>query len=217
MNKIVLLLLLLLLIPVGGLAQAQDYILGPNDVLTINVWGYDELKVEGPNGAGIAIRPDGKIAFPLAGDITVAGLTPAAAADKITAALAVYIKDPRVTVNVLNFRTTRVYVLGEVAKPGLYELQKRTNLLDAIGAAGSYTKDAAKRKVFLIREGSQKNPPIRVNLLKLLNEGDLTQNYALGEGDVVFLTSNHRVDFAKDILPLVTIFRYVDEIDQKDY
>lgn len=216
MKKIVILLILILTFTTGrGWAQLPDYVLGPGDVLAISVWGYEDLKSDGLNG--LSIRPDGKIAFPIAGDISVAGLTPAEAADKIASVLATYITEPKVTVNVLNFRTTRVYVLGEVAKPGMYELIKRNNLLDAIGAAGGYTKDAAKKKVFIIREGNKKNKPIQVDLLKLLREGDMTQNYVLGEGDVVFLSGNYRLDFGRDILPFITAYRYIGEIEHKDY
>lgn len=189
-------------------ALAEDYRLGPGDVLNISVWGFEELKLE-----QIAIRPDGKVSFPLVGEVQAEGLTPGELAMNLTNGLSEYVKDPKVTANVFKFRTTRVYVLGEVSKPGLYELEKQHNLLDAIGAAGGYTKDAAKKKVHIIH-ADQTGKPVEVNLLNLLQRGDMTQNYALREGDVVYLSKNGRIDFAKDIMPFVTGAYYVHELNK---
>jgi polysaccharide export outer membrane protein len=75
--------------------------------------------------------------------------------------------------------------------------------LDAIGAAKGWTKDAAKTKVYIIRKNQQGEPPLKINLMKLLKEGDTSKNYPLQQGDVVYLTENHRIDFAKDVVPLI--------------
>ncbi|SDF71546.1 polysaccharide biosynthesis/export family protein [Sporolituus thermophilus] len=208
MKKLAFLVIIVLLFSIlaSPFAQAGDYRLGPMDVLNIGVWGYEELQIE-----QLAIRPDGKIAFPLVGEVQAAGLTPGELADALAQGLSAYVKDPKVTVNVLKFRTTRVYVLGEVPKPGLYELEKQHNLLDAIGAAGGYTKDAAKKKVHIIRK-DKPNEVYKVDLVRLLNHGDLTQNYALNEGDVVYLSKNNRIDFAKDILPWISAMYQISEI-----
>ncbi|MPN03009.1 hypothetical protein SDC9_150232 [bioreactor metagenome] len=133
-------------------------------------------------------------------------------ATNLTGGLSNYVKNPKVTANVFKFRTTRVYVLGEVPKPGLYELDKRHNLLDAISAAGGYTKEAAKKKVHIIRH-NQTDKPIQANLLNLLQRGDMTQNYALREGDVVYLSNNGRIDFAQDIMPFLTGAYYMNEFN----
>jgi len=114
-------------------------------------------------------------------------------------------------VNVAKFRTTRVYVLGEVNKPGMYELEKQHNLLDAIGMAGSYTKRTAKKEIFIIRKKNGKKPQ-KVNLLKLLKNGDISQNVALNEGDVVYLTSNGKINFATDILPWFSAVYQADRL-----
>lgn len=188
---------------------AQSYQLGPGDILDISVWGYEDLHVK-----ELAVRPDGMIAFPLVGEIKADGLTPAALNQTITGLLSTYVKNPMVTVNIVKFRTTRVYVLGEVAKPGMYELEKQHNLLDAIGVAGSYTKYAAKKQVFVIRK-DQTDKPQKANLLQLLEKGDMSQNYELADGDVVYLTKNNRIDFAKDILPWISATYQVSRIDEK--
>lgn len=187
-------------------AQPDEYKLGPGDVLSIGVWGYEDLKNE-----ELVIRPDGKLSFPLAGELDVQGMTAGELTTALTARLGSYVIDPNVTVNVAKFRTTRVYVLGEVTKPGMYELEKQHNLLDAIGMAGSYTKRAAKKEIFIIRKANVDKPQ-KVNLLKLLKNGDVSQNVALNEGDVVYLTSNGKINFATDILPWFSAVYQADRL-----
>ncbi len=181
-----------------SVAWAEEYRLDSGDILTIGVWGYEELQMK-----EVAIRPDGKLAFPLVGEVYVTGLSSGQLADLLTKHLSQYVKEPKVSVNISKFRTTRVYVLGEVSKPGAYELEKQHNLLDAIGVAGGYTKNAAKKKVMILRK-DQKNNPIKVNLLNLLTKGDMTQNYALTDGDVVYLSDSGKLNFASDILPWIS-------------
>lgn len=190
---------------VTGTALAEDYRLGPGDVLNISVWGFEDLQVE-----QIAIRPDGKLAFPLVGEVQADKLTPGELTANIAAELNDYFTNPRVTVNVVKFRTTRIHVLGEVPKPGVYELDKRHNLIDAISAAGGYTKDAAKKKVHIIHV-EQDGKLVQANLFNLLHRGDVSQNYTLREGDVVFLSSNGRIDFAKDIMPFISAAYLINE------
>ncbi|TCL36061.1 polysaccharide export outer membrane protein [Anaerospora hongkongensis] len=185
---------------------AEDYKLGPGDVLTINVWGYEKLEVK-----ELTVRPDGKISFPMAGDVQAQGKSVFEVTEELTASLGKYLKDPQVAVNVLKFRTTRVYVLGKVNKPGMYEIEKQHNLLDAIGMAGSYTDEAAKKKIFIIHKDTTKKTT-KANLLNLLNKGDMTQNYVLADGDVVYLADNGRIDFMKDIIPFIGAAYQVNDI-----
>lgn len=187
-------------------AQTDEYKLGPGDVISVGVWGYEDLKNE-----ELVVRPDGKLSFPLAGELTVQGMTSSELTAALTIRLGDYVKDPNVTVNVAKFRTTRVYVLGEVNKPGMYELEKQHNLLDAIGMAGSYTKRAAKKEIFVIHKDNV-DMPRKVNLLKLLKNGDISQNVALNEGDVVYLTSNGKINFATDILPWFSAVYQADRL-----
>lgn len=205
-RSVYVLIILFLVMTVPYPIAAQDYQLGAGDILAINVWGFDELKID-----QLPIRPDGKIAIPLTGELQAAGITPGELAGTITARLSQYLKDPIVSVNVVKFRTTRVYVLGEVLKPGMYEIEKQHNLIDALGSAGSYTRDAAKKKVYVIRKG-ETTTPIKVNLLNLLEKGDLSQNVPLHDGDIVYLTKNNRIDFAKDILPWISAAYQVNEM-----
>ncbi len=170
-----------------SVAGAEEYRLSAGDVLTIGVWGYEDLQTK-----DLVVRPDGNIAFPLVGEIQVAGSSSAQLTEVLTTGLSEYVKNPKVTINIAKFHTTRVYVLGMVAKPGLYELEKQHNLLDAIGIAGSYTKEAAKKRVTIIRKDHTKTP-IKVNLMNIWEKGDMTQNIALGDGDVVYLSDNGQI------------------------
>lgn len=207
MNKLVWILSLILsmLVMFPGVSNAEDYRLGSRDVLLISVWGYEELQLK-----DLIVRDDGKIAFPLVGEVEASGISPNELSQKIAIGLKGYVNNPKVTVNVTKFRTNRVYVLGEVSRPGLYELERSHRLLDAIGIAGGYTKDAAKRKVFVIRKESV-DKPLQVDLQGLLKNGDTTQNYVLNEGDTVFLSDNNRIDFGRDILPFLTAAWYVQD------
>jgi len=185
---------LLILAPLVKL-RADDYLLGPGDVLNISVWGYDQLQL-----AEVNIRPDGKIAVPLIGELNASGLTPLQLSDQIKDSLTTYLKNPVVTINIVKFRTIRVYVLGEVTKPGMYELEKQHNLLDAVSIAGGYTIYALKSKVYVVSKESGQYQ--KVNLAKILKKGDLTQNVLLHDGDVVYLAGNG-VNFINDILPYI--------------
>lgn len=188
-------------------AFAQDYLLGPGDVLAIGVYGFEDLQVK-----DLAIRPDGKIAFPLVGELAAAGLSSGQLSKQLTQGLAEYLRDPKVTINIQKYRTTRVYVLGEITKPGVYELDKQHDLLNAISMAGGYTKTTAKKNVFIVKKDKPEQP-LKVNLLDILEKGDMRQNYALGEGDIVYLTHNGRLD-VRDILPLITGLYYIDRIER---
>lgn len=206
--------------PEADVQQTQNvptYSMRSGDQLEIIVYGHDDISTSSQTGAyGMAatsysasgrnvyvVRPDGKLDFPLIGEVDVDGKSVTQVREELAERLAEYIKNPRVSVNISKWGTTRVYVLGEVKTPGLYELDKSRRVLDAIGKAGAYTKDAAKRNVFLIHQNHQ-GEPIKIDLIKMLREGDMSQNYELREGDVVYLNDNGRIDFVRDIVPFIS-------------
>ena len=205
-STVIILMLLLLTSLISPAALAQDYLLGPGDVLAIGVWGIDDLRIK-----DLTVRPDGKIDFPLVGELTAVGLSAGQLSQQLTQGLSEYVKDPKVTVNIQKYRTTRVYVLGEISKPGMYELEKQHTLLDAISVAGGYKDTAAKKNVFIVKK-DKPDQPIKANLLALLEKGDMRQNYTLTEGDVVYLTKNGKLNM-RDILPFITGLYYIDRIE----
>jgi polysaccharide export outer membrane protein len=139
---------------------------------------------------------------PLVREFDAQGLTLRELTAEIAAAFKTIGKEARLTVEILKYGATRIYVLGEVNKPGLCEIEKDHNILDAIGAAGGFTKNADRRRVYLVRRG-QAAKYTEINLDRLLRKGDLSQNYHLNEGDVVYFNRN-KVDFVRDILPFIT-------------
>jgi polysaccharide export outer membrane protein len=199
----------------GNFVSAEDYRLGPGDILDIGVWTNVGSGISNTADLGvwgyrddfglkeIPIRPDGKIAFPLLGDVQASGLTIAELNTVLTKSLAEYIKNPQVTVNLVKMRTIRVYVLGEVNKPGSYEIDKQHNLLDAIGMAGGHTRYAIRRTVYVVHKATGEYQ--KVNYQNLLTKGDLSQNIPLGDGDVVYLASNG-LSFITDILPYIEAY-----------
>lgn len=208
-GKQLLIILLAISLTAFPLTVQAEYMLVPGDILTIQVWGYDEFDTK-----AIEIRPDGEIDFPLVGTLKAGGVTTKTLAEILSGRLSFYLRDPHVSINIAKYHTTRVYVLGEVNKPGLYELTKRHNLLDAIGSAGGYTADAAKKKVYVIPAQGEIGMN-SINLLELLKKGDTRQNIPLAEGDTVYLTSNNRIDFSRDILPFITGAYYIRELGQR--
>ena len=213
MKKIVIALLLTSLVMMSNFASAGEYIMCPGDQLDIVVIGNEDITNTAPSGSKYIVRPDGKLSYPLIGEIDTTGLTVSQFSKMLQIKLSEYLVQPLVTVNITQLGTTRVYVLGEVKKPGLYELVKSHNVLDAIGIAEGYTKDAAKKKVFLIHK-DHKGEPIKINLNDLLKKGDTSQNYALVEGDLLYLTSNGRIDFARDILPIISVAYMINDINE---
>ncbi|MBP1763003.1 MAG: kpsD 1 [Firmicutes bacterium] len=192
-------------------AIAGGYVIAEGDVLAINVFGLEEMQI-----AQIIVRPDGKIDFPLLGEVQVVGRTPSELSRVMTEQLVPYVKNPRVSVNIAQFHSTRVYVLGEINRPGIVELQNSHNVIDAIAAAGSWTKDTAKKKVYLIRNGQKNTEPIIVNLLNIVKKGDMTQNYPLNNGDILFLDTNGRLDWGRDIAPIISSAYYISNFDNNN-
>ena len=179
----------------------KEYTMRPGDQLNIVVTQQPEIGNNATNTAPFIVRPDGRVSFPLVGEIHVTGMTVAEFTEVLRMGLSQYIIQPDVSVNIVQLGGVRVYVFGEVARPGAYELTKENRIIDAIGAAGSFTWDTAKKKIFLIHP-AQKDKPIAINLNKMLQTGDMTENYEMHEGDILYLTKNDRLVFSRDIAPI---------------
>ena len=204
MKKLVAALTLGAMLTFSGIAAAEEYIMTPGDQLQIYVLDHPDLSsTRANNDSSYVVRPDGKLEFPLIGTVDTTGKTVSRFTDELTQRLSEYIINPNITVNVAKLGTTRVFVLGEVKNPGMHELQKGHRLLDALGAAGSFTEKAAKKNVFLIRDGREETMT-KLNLNKFLYSGDMSQNVLLQEGDCIYLTGNHKLNFLKDIMPFIS-------------
>ena len=196
-------------------ANAQnttDYIMCPGDVLQVIVYGHEDLSTPANNSqySPYVVRPDGKVSFPLIGDVDVTGKTVAQFREELASRFSQYLVTPSISVNVMKLGTTRVYVLGEIKRPGLYELEKSHKVIDALAKAEGFTEKAAKKNVFLVRAGSTEVQKLNVN--NYLTKADQKVNLVLNEGDCLYLTSNHKVVFSKDIMPFLSAAYYVSEI-----
>ncbi|MDY6989110.1 MAG: FG-GAP-like repeat-containing protein [Thermodesulfobacteriota bacterium] len=162
-----------------------EYKLGPGDLLEITLWkGMEPTKQE------ILLKPDGKISFGFVDKLYVNGMTASELENLLVEKLRQYIRDPRIEVAVIRFRSKAYSVLGAINAeredkgPGDYRLIGRTTVLDALGIAGGPTKDANLREVSLRREGGQ---TVVLNLYKAIVEGDKSQNLVIDNRDIVFV------------------------------
>jgi polysaccharide export outer membrane protein len=163
----------------GETAQAEDYQIGSGDVLSIMVFGYDELKTKA------RVSENGSIEFPLIGSVQVGGLKTSAAARKINELLADgYIVRPQTQIYIEEFRSKKVIVLGQVNKPGLVELTGPATLLELISKAGGLSKDAGET-VTIKRTVNGKEEFISVDLKKLIESGASKDNISILSGDSV--------------------------------
>ena len=173
----------------GGLARAgEDYLIGAEDVLNISVWETEGLNLT------VSVRPDGKISFPLVDDLQASGLTAMQLKEKITEKLRQFIKEPIVTVIVSQINSPRVFIQGEVARPGTYVLRRKSTLLELFSDVGGPTEEADLHGAWLLRD----NRKLDIDFYKLLKEGDVSQNVLLLPGDYIFLPDN----FAKRVTVL---------------
>jgi polysaccharide export outer membrane protein len=160
-------------------ALSPDFVIGPEDLLQVSVWKNESLSRQLP------VRPDGKISMPLLHDIQASGLTPMQLRDKISAALAEFMPNPEVSVTVLEVRSYRVSVLGEVQKPGVLQLKAPTTVLEAIALAGGFRDFASPSKIVIFRkrDGGQ-TERLRFNYNRAVGAAG-EDNVTLRSGDVV--------------------------------
>lgn len=190
--KILVSTLVLLLTAPFARAQQTDYVIGPQDVLTITV--YDQADLTGKYN----VESDGSFTFPLIGRVKAGGLTLRALEGELKQQLANgFLKNPQVSVAVEQYRSQRVFIMGEVRSPGTYQLTGDMTLIEALARAGSTTTDAAD-ELMVVRppQGSAATGPaspdrgdanvIRINLHDL-QTGKLSQNVALRDGDTLIV------------------------------
>jgi polysaccharide export outer membrane protein len=168
--------------PSGTSVSATDdpnYIIGAQDILDINVWKEPELTRIVP------VRPDGKISMPLLNDVQAAGLTPMTLAANITASLKKFVSDPQVTIVVTQINSQRIYILGEVARPGAFPLLPGMTMLEGLSSAGGFTQFANTRKIYLLRKVNGKMEKYPFNYKDVIHGKVPEQNVSLKAGDTI--------------------------------
>lgn len=140
--------------------RSREFVVGAADLLRVNVWGQQELSVD------IAVRPDGKITLPLVGDVVAAGRTPSEIRDEVQSRLTAYVKSEsaKVTVGVIEIRSYRFTVSGNVEKPGQYTAPSYLTVIEALSMAGGPNRFAQSEEVVILRDyGTKKYRKIPIN------------------------------------------------------
>ncbi len=181
--------LVLLALLVGDSSTAQEYTIGPGDILKITVWGHDDLSKDYP------VTLDGRVPFPLIGSLPAAGLSTSELARRLRDLLEKdYLVNPQVIVSVKDYLSSKVHVLGEAEKPGLFYLTGPTTLLEMLAKAGGLSRTAGKDLV-LVRTETVKNggtPDVKSTVLlrfdiRKIQAGDVKENVLLQNGDMMFV------------------------------
>ncbi len=159
---------------------SQDYLLGPGDVIEVTVFGIEELKMK-----QLTLDSEGKVYLPFINEVRLMGLTPRESEVKIaTLYEASVMKNPQVSISVKEYRSQFINVLGAVYKPGTYQLTRRTYLVDALAMAGGLLAEKAESTAYIHRTG-QNEETIEVDLVQLLERGNIDLNVPVYSGDVV--------------------------------
>ena len=159
-------------------AKKAEYVIGPQDELDISVWKDPDLSRKVP------VRPDGKISLPLLNDVQAAGLTPTQLADSVKEMLRKYVTQPQVTVIVTAMNSQRVFVLGEVNRPGAIPLLPGMTVIQAIASSGGFTQFANQKRIYVLRTENGKQNQYPFNYKAALR-GDTNQNIELKPADTI--------------------------------
>lgn len=166
----------------GTKAHDDSYIIGNDDVLSINVWKEPEVSRTVP------VRSDGKISLPLAGEVQASGQSPRQLEQQISAKLKNYISEPEVTVIVTEIRSQKFNILGQVAKPGTYPLTNSPTILDAIALAGGFRDFAKQKSIYVLRQrpdGTEVRIPF--NYKEVIKGKNPQQNVKLEPHDTIYV------------------------------
>lgn len=156
-----------------------EYKIQSEDAMKIAIWGEPDLSAEQ------VVDPKGYINIPLLGQIYVEGLTQNEFIDKLKEGLATYLVEPKVQITMVQFRKNKVYVLGQVNKPGFYEFKMGDRVMEAIAQAGSFTELAYLEGATLTHKGSDQAIPLDMH--KLFFGKDMSQNLVLENGDTIYV------------------------------
>ncbi|HWG29002.1 MAG TPA: polysaccharide biosynthesis/export family protein [Steroidobacteraceae bacterium] len=165
------------------------YTVKPGDILSISVWKEPDLSgpaAPGGGPPGVLVRPDGMFSFPLAGQMDARGKTVQELQQMLTEKLRKYISDPVVTVSIQEIKGNKVYVIGQVNKPGDFVVNPKVDVMQALSMAGGTTPFAALGDIMILRRtdtGQQQALPFRYT--DVVRGKNLDQNITLQAGDVV--------------------------------
>jgi len=167
--------------PVDAIAANDtSYKIGAQDTLRIDVWKEPEV-----SRAGLPVRPDGKISLPLLNDVQATGLSPLELSKVITEGLKKFMNNPQVTVSVMEINSRRVYVTGEVTRPGVFPLLPNMTVLQALTSSGGFTQFARTKGIYVLRNEGGKQVKYPFNYKDVIKGNHSEQNIELRSGDTV--------------------------------
>jgi polysaccharide export outer membrane protein len=164
-----------------GMPIASDYVIGPDDVLSIVFWRDADMTQE------VTVRPDGNITLPLMGDVKAVGLRPAELRDVIAKSASKFIEDPNVTVVVKQINSRNVFITGGVTRPGPYPVSGQMTVLQLITVAGGLTEFADAKKIRILRVENGRTQSLNFNYNEVMDGKKLEQNIVLKPGDSVMV------------------------------
>src|SRR6266487_1466384 len=167
--------------PVASPTLPKDYVIGVEDVLSVVFWKDKELSAE------VLVRPDGRISLPMLNDVPAAGMTPEQLAAAVQQAAAKFVRDPGATVIVKEIRSRKVYVIGEVTKPGTFPLASEMNVIQIIAEAGGFLESANKSNVVVVRNENGQERRYKVNYNDVVRGKNVVQNIRLLPGDTILI------------------------------
>lgn len=156
-----------------------SYIIGPGDLLDINVWKEPDVS------RNVPVRPDGRISLPLIDDVQAAGHTPLQLSESITQKLTKYLKNPQVTVIVTQINSKRIFVVGEVNRVGAMQLIPDMTVLQALASAGGFTPFANTKKIHVMRTIHGKQFELPFDYRAVLKGEKTNENIKLEPGDMI--------------------------------
>jgi len=156
-----------------------DYVIGADDVLSIVFWRDKDMS------ADVVVRPDGKISLPLLNDVQAAGLTPEQLRLELEKAASRYIEDPNASVVVKDIKSRKVYITGQVSRPGPVLLTGPTTVLQAIALAGGLLEYADSKNVMIMRVQGGRTTTLKFNYKDVIRRKNLQQNVYLQPGDTI--------------------------------
>jgi polysaccharide export outer membrane protein len=166
-----------------GLARAEDYVLGPEDVIAVSVWLHPELE------RSVTINADGNVTLPPVGELKAAGLTPKQLGDRIADRMSSYLRQTTtVTVTVAKYMSRSVFVSGSVAAPGRYGFERIPSLVEVLGAAGGALTGAQLDNVQVVRSENGARQTLAADVGAALRDGDTSRLPELRSGDMVIVT-----------------------------
>ncbi len=157
----------------------QSYKVLPGDMLQISVWGEENLQEE------VLVRPDGAFSFPLCGDISARNRSVNELQEEITKRLSRYISNPVVTVSVAQVLGNKVYVIGQVTRPGVFVVNPQVDVLQALSMAGGTTPFASLNDIKILRRTGDRQQALQFRYNEVVKGRNLEQNVILQSGDVV--------------------------------